>query len=466
MAGLPILQGVSGAGELYSRALSSAYHTEFRLIDPDFSQDREVDIWDKVRRDGKVQQAILQRTSQIAAKNWSLEPGGDSEEDRRLAEIVSELIKNVKDFREARSQLANAVFRGSSYSFIQGERRLLRVGDMPAKKWWVPYRLKHIDKRRVEYLPSVKGKKVRSEMQIFSVAKEGWFKVPPSVSKLIVKCVFANEESRLGYGRGLLEAIYFLWWAKTRVLKEGLQAVERWAQGFLLGKVDTQKAGASGKNPDKQRDEMLDQLQLHRSRHAIVVDAADTIELVTGGGEGAGIVMDYLQYLDDTILATSLGAVLPFGQSADTGSFARAETEQEIADERTEFDRGKVDESLTDNLVKCVVNLNIAQIAESGVLGAKLPRFSTTGQKFEDPEKNVNVVRAAQEVGAKIKKKEFYSRIGWEMPEDGDDTLEPPGEGGGGFEDFGGFGDSSEEELTNQSTDQSTEQEPEVAKTS
>lgn len=436
MPRLPLLHGTSPVQDLYSRALSSAYKQEFRIIEPAFSEEREPDIWELVQRDGRVVQAIEQRTSRIASKEWAVQPRRQERaEDVRLASFVEDLLREIPGFREARKRLAQAVFRGRAYAYIESGRRTVELGDLPAERWWIPRCLKDVDKRRVQMAPKtvrLQGDvvEIQTPKELWSVERERWEEIRDS--RPWVEITYRDEESRLGYGRGLLDALYFLWWAKTIVLKQGLQALERWASGILVGKVDPQGAGAEGRDPETARDDLRDELKKHRTDHVLTIDKNDDLEVHGLTGQGHQLVKDFLQYLDDGILATAMGAVLPFGGGLDKGSMARAEVEEEVSDELLEFDRGKVDEALTAKLIGLVVSVNRPLLEKHGLGRARAPIFATGTTKTEDPQKNVTVVEVALRSGVPLKKDEVYEKIGFTPPGPEDEVIEAPAQSAAG----------------------------------
>jgi len=418
------LTGLSPSGDFYTRALSSAYRHEFRLLDPDFSQDREADIWDIVRLDTKVSQSINQRTASIAAKNWTVQAETDEEPDVRLADLCEQALRKIRNFRESRKQLAMAVFRARSYAFIEGSRQSASFRDFPVMDWWIPNRLKDVDKRRLQLVPAEKGK-ARAEWQLWNIRKDDFETISESDWQSFIAVTFGDEESRLGYGRGLLESIYFLHWAKQRVMKEGFKAIERWAQGWVVGKVDSNKTGGAGTDSTTARDTMRDELEKHRSKHVLVVDQGDEISIVQGGGEGYQMVRDMVDYCDNCIMAAAMGSVLPFGGQEGVGSLSRAEVEANISDELLEFDRGKIDECLTERLIQQFMNLNRGNLFRLGLARARRPRFITTNPKIEDPKTNAEVIAMVLGAGIPLKKDEVYERLGFSKPAKEDELIEP-----------------------------------------
>ncbi len=422
------LRGTTPGPQLFASALHAAYMLEWPIIDPDFAQESDVSIWDKIHRDGKIIQGLNQRTASIASKNWIVEPRGDSEKEIQLASIIEGLLEEIQKFHMARRFLAQAIFRGRAYLFVEGQRRRVMIANETSQDWWIPLTLRHLDKRVVRFVPvrrSENGKtKVSIRREIFSPSNGDWKTLTRESAPLLIEIVYDDEQGRLGYGRGLLEALYFLWWAKSVVLKEGCQAVERWAQGFLVAKVDTDKVGSTDADTQSIRNAMRDEIEAHRSRHVVVVDKSDEISVVTGGGEGWQIVMKMLSYLDDCILSTTMGSVLPFGGGQDKGSLARAEVEEEVSDELLEFDRGVVDETITASLIPLLIDNNQAILRKMGLLDVRVPRFKTGRDKKEDPEKNVAVIQTALQAKIPLRKDEVYERIGFSRPGVDDDVFE------------------------------------------
>jgi phage gp29-like protein len=427
-SGIPVLQGLAPAPDLYSRALSAAYRLEFRIIDPDFSQQKEFEVWEKIRRDGKVSQAINQRCAKVAGPHWTIQPGDDTPESATLAGLVEKALNSIKNFREARKLLANGIFRGRAYAYINGRRQLAKLGQPRALPWWLPFRLVNFDKRRVQIVPYHERQadgteRIMKRKELWSPSRNVY--EPISADWPMIELVYDDEEGRLGYGRGLIESLYFLWWAKQIILKEGLQGLERWAQGIVVGKINTSRAGKVGKDPESRRTAMTNELAKQRSKHVLVVDRDDEVDVKTGGAEGHQIVRDFLDYMDEAILGVALGSVLPFGSSEDTGSLARSRVEEDTTEDLINFDRGKLDEVLTDKIIiECFLRYNRPILADMGLAEAPPPSFKTTTQKREDPEKNIQVITSALGAGIDLRKDEVYEKIGMTKPDEGDEVFE------------------------------------------
>jgi hypothetical protein len=224
---MPLVGRSSAHRDQYVSDLRAAY-LGLRLCDPD----------DAFARDPAVQG----RCTSIAGRKWQMRPASDGEADTTAATVHEELPAKIRGFTAARFRLAQGVFHGRSCAWLNGERRVLEAGDFPTRRWWVPTRLEHLDARGVRFVPEWEtlpdgSCRVHQVTEIRSLDRYRWIR--PSAEDLasLVQVACADEECRLGYGRGLQESIYFHFSAIWKVLEEGLAAVERWARGVLVGKV-------------------------------------------------------------------------------------------------------------------------------------------------------------------------------------------------------------------------------------
>lgn len=446
----PLIEGRNFNSDLYNRALSSAYRVWSRLYDPDYALSRDAEIWEKCRRDATIAQAIDTRLHMVAGRGWHLEPGSDEEASKEAASICEEILRNVKGFTEARLQLSTATFRARSYAFIEGSSQVRKYGDGAPRDWWVPIRLRDVDRRRVRYvaenyLDDEGRDRIRVKQQLWSVLRETFEDLDEKSLRQFVKIIYRNEESRLGYGRGLLDSIYFCWWMKSVVWKEGLQGLERWSQGVLIGKVASDREGSTGKTNEAIRDELFTALRDMRSRNVIVMGQEDDIEVRDGGGAGHEMVMSFIKYIDEKLLSLILGSVLPFGGGSESGSYARAQIEAETSNALIQFDREMLDEAITEDLITHIWNSNYRNFQALGLGSAGSPIFRTDLATREDPTQAAGIIQVLSSLGLPLKLAEVYRKSGFSVPAADDETFiatpaAPPAAPGGGLP----FRDASE----------------------
>lgn len=423
----PLYANRNVTGDLYTYALSAIYTAGWRVFDIDLANAMEPDAYEKVRRDPIIAQSIDTRLHGVAGRHWRIMPYSDEKEDKLAAKIVEDGLRCIHGFTEARYELAQAVIRGRSYSWIYGERKHLRLGGTNELQWWVPTELQDIDRRRFRYMTvpynGPKGEhKYHVDLELFSVERRIWEKV--AHPEWIVESRYNDEEARLGYGRGLLEAIYFYYWMKNLVLREGVEGVERWAQGTTIAKIDGLRAGSTDRTNDKVKDATIEVLKAMRARSVQVFDKTDDVQVIERTGTGHTMVMEFLRYFDEAMRALILGSTLPFGGGGREGSMARSQIESDVHEGLIQFDRDKLDDDLTRGLVKLFWSVNRTNFAKAGLADARMPSFETVQERREDPAMNAGVISTSLAAGIKLRADEVYRKLGFTPPQDDDEVIE------------------------------------------
>lgn|SRR3990167_2768634 len=425
---VPILYQRNVNQDLYVYALASTYKSNWRVYDPDYALSRDPDIFERVRRDPVIAHAFEQRLHMIAGKVWRVEPRGDTPQDKLAAKIMEEIIDSIEHFTESRYELAQAVIVARTYQYMEGDRKFVSLGGLPAANWWMPIRLHDIDRRRFKFRPNwTTGKapgdnKLDVTMELYSIERGKWESVDHP--EWFIRHVYGDEEARLGHGRGLLEAIYFYHWAKGVVLREGLEGIERWAQGIVTAKIDGLVPGSKDRTNEDVRDTWLDIIQKMRSRHALVYGKDDEFKVVESTGTGHQMVLEFVKYLDEGITRLILGSISPSGQSGREGSYAKSKVEQDTTEALIQYDRKLLDETITRDLVGAIWRLNKPIFSFTGMACAKMPRLVTVQERNEDPHLAVQVIARALMSGIPLRKDEVYSKIGFSMPNPEDEVIE------------------------------------------
>ncbi len=419
----------------YTSALQSIWNFSHQIVDPAFGLKRDIDIWRVSLRDGKVKQGVQQRLNNVAGPSWAVGPGDDESDSKELARLAGLALKKIRKFRDGRKNAAKGIFRGTSFNLIIGWRVMTSLGGGPIMNWWLPFKLKSIDKRRF-MRQSVKveledGRIFTTSRLLMSVIDRRNDNGESGVStfnvvkrpQLFLSATWDNDEDRLGFGEGLLDTLYFLTWVKGIVLREGLQGLERWAQGIVVQELDPDRP--SDKTNEERRDDMLDELKRMKSRGVYVHMKGEPIQSLTGGSEGNAIVMDFLRYIDDMIIALSTGAVLASSSGSLVGSFARDKQGAEIQETVVGFDREKLDENITDDVIGLWMRMNRSNLAILELLNAASPEFHTSSEPIIDPAVQITIIAGAMNQGIPLKRSEVYERIQFTPPADDDEIFVP-----------------------------------------
>lgn len=437
---------------LYAQALSAIYQFYDQTRDPSYALAQDVDIYEIMMRDPKIFQGVQERLLSVAGPNWRVFAFNNSKDpaDIAIAKLVDDALRFAPHFIDSRQRSATAIFRGQSCELMSGKRKMLRLGqDKKARNWWMFTEFKNIDPRRFTYrniheTQDDGTKTVRTELWMStmpmwqgptpvkgidyakgdmpsSLMAYGYRKVEHP--EWLCRVVYNDEEARLGYGRGLVDCLYFYHWIKQILLREGLQGVERWSQGIVVGTMDPDRPGS----PDAQtnaaeQQKMLTALSAMRSRHVYVQGKHDDIEVLQGGGEGHQMVMGLIEYVDDCIMAVCTGAVLMSSKSAagDAGSHARDDQGAKTQNKVIIADQLKIDEDQSGQMVGMWVRQNWMLLRQVGLeLGldlqrARPPQIKTIAPKEINPTDAATRYSTIWQANPKIKfrKDDFYESLG------------------------------------------------------
>lgn len=374
----------SAASREYVHLLESAYRRWQEVYDQDYGLANDANIYKVLRRDPETAHVMAYRRRLVAGSRWRVVPASDDDKsgaERRAAAIMERLIGKARGFQASLQQLSNAVFTGSAWAFVEGRFMTLAVAGGPPRRWWVPTKLKAVDKRRFRQIVDEDG---RPAWELYSIARQRYEPLG-NRRRWFVRVVFDDDEESLGHGRGLVEAIYHWQYAKAKVLAEGLGGLERWAQGIVKAKVNGLRAGKKDGGTNQQIvTDWLRVIEIMRSRHGLVHDAEDDLTVLPGPGQGHEMVKDFLAYLRDGIQVCVLGSNLP--TRADSGgSYALAEVQENSTDALIGGDQVVLSDAVTDDLIPLVWAMNAQPLRAEGVFMADRPRFVISSRMRRDP---------------------------------------------------------------------------------
>lgn len=421
--------------DLYARGLGQVLRAS-RLYDQDAALAKDPAVYERLRLDPVVSFAIRLRKLLASGTDWYLEAASTRPEDRKLLTIMEALLQQVEQFTMARFNLAEAIIAGSRWAMIEGEERELEIPGLPRMKWWVPTKLRDVDKRRLRQnsiSPPVKTREIQyrdsqgntTDVEVPFQAKEWVWEIYRPVNQQweeidrdeYVRHVNDDREDTLGYGGGLASELYTYWYAKEVALQFGLQYLERWAMGMIVAHVNNLRDGQASAPASAQRmTDWLNTLKTTRTQHVLIADALDRLEVIDAPTGGWTACMQALEYLDGSMRVCILGASLPTTKDAKGGSYAMAEVQQGVSDLLARFDRTALDETLRRDLLGWCWRKNYATMCSLGLQKCNLPHLRIREDRREDHEVRANVMLKCRQAGMAIREDEAYSQTGWSPP--------------------------------------------------
>lgn len=411
----------------------------------DIAHMKDPEIHAKVMRDPVICKAITLRKHLAASTGVYLE--AKNPDSRQLIAYYDDLIEQGStELLQARMGLTSAIFDGMAAAKMSGQTRQMRIGDdTEFRQWWFPRAYDPIPKHAIKIVERWRkeergGKPVEiPEYRYATLDRGNWFEVDPEVQDLhYLWLTYARDAYTLGYGRGLLQAIYFYWFCKTRTMKSLLQGLDRFGWPFIIAKIAAgssfQKStggGGAHTNAEWRADAMVDALAAMRAdANIIAIDQNDSIELVRVEGQSIAALLSLLQYYDKALVELILASSMPTG-GGEAGSFARAAVEAGSTSLLIQYDRLLLEGSLQNVINAChqFNRTNWQRIHVPMLQGvkpmwfAKPPKLRIGREEDDDVERWQKRLTIAREAGLKVRKKDIYAACGLPAPDDGDEDI-------------------------------------------
>lgn len=433
------------ADQIYDAMLSSAYKNSW-IYDNSYALSKDSDIFEVILRDASFASSI-DRFQNSVVRPFRVEApkGTKNTQSKRAARIVEEALRQSMLFDDMRKRLALGRVLGRSYEFTNWEPVECALADNPPMQWMIPVSWENIDRRRIRWVPQwgedgiysgTADGPLTTKRYLWSITRNAWLPMSDDFRNAIIEDIYPLSEDRLGQGRGCADNFYIYAYYKAIFLQKMSQGADRWANGMLVGKIDSARLASLPKTSGAVQTAMATVLQTARSEHVIVLDKADEIEVINGGMEGHQMCMDGIRYFDESVERLLNGSIRGSGHGQQNGARAASETESDTSEAFYQPYRQHQDEILTRDVIGYFWNhpLNRQNFLKMGLGIAERPHFTSEQIKKKTPLEAIQVITAARQAGIPLLKSEVYEDIEKTMPEPGEDVfdgaLAMPGEGG------------------------------------
>ena len=425
----------------FVRDYSSVYRDGVEIFDPSVWLQLDPDAEEKMLRDSDIAHAVGYRRHLIAGQRWTCTPRDDNETDEAVAaaQLGATLLGHIKHFGSARVALARAFFSGARFARIRGCTKVLTLGDDKPRTWWVPTALEDLDKRMFRPVAKNDGEHVSAYWERWDVAQMKW--VPETQEDAIqtIRHVYQDDQSTLGHGRALREALGWWWHTKTNLIAESCIAAEKHGVGTIRAKIAGLRDAATGLPNQEMIRQWTATLENLRARHVLVHDRDDEVDILTPGGTGWQMLREFREDARQSITTLVLGANVNT-TATEGGSYALAEVHEGTTEALVQFDRQTLEETLTDDLLGCVWYRNWPNLAELG-LHKLCPKFDLTQEKRQDPAQRAQVAAQLSQMGVELALDDVLDQTGFRRPKPGEDVVKAQPAQPAGQLGFPGFGD-------------------------
>ncbi|MGE3853616.1 MAG: DUF935 family protein [Planctomycetota bacterium] len=380
-----------------------------------------------------IAKAINQRLHYTAACDWYLEAPDHGS--RELIPYFDTLLRRIEGFSAARLNLSRATIEGTRWARIIGRSgvvNLLGDRDESPQRWWWIEQLADIDKRRLrlDREPADHHGDNDSDApgdnwfwNLYDPLADEWRRVEHP--EHFIRHTACPDEGSLGYGRSLLESLWFYWRAKTALFGYMCEGAERFAFPWIVARIGAGSElnqdpalGSAFPAADERADALIAALEKMRRASVLVLDSEDQVQTVDLSGQGNALILDLVRYVDRCMVELILGASMPTGSGTDTGggSYARAQVERESTDDLLQFDRESLEDTLTRDLIGALWRYNRPAFAALGLDHLNPPCLRLGRAPRRKPDDAIALIERCARIGVPLLSSEVYDALGFAPP--------------------------------------------------
>ncbi|NDJ20980.1 DUF935 family protein [Nostoc sp. B(2019)] len=377
-----------------------------RLLNPDdVLQGRgkgEYKAYDDLLKDGHCHSVLQKRYLAVIAREWSVQPASKDKIDIKAADMVKYHLESLAARADDDDLLATG-FDRTCYNLLDAVLK----GFKPAEILWnvdgkefYPNQIKARNQQRFNFAINEAGKwELRMLTTEDMIDGEAVTKLHPR--KFLTHICGATDDNPYGTGLGRT-----LWWNvffKKQGIKFWLQFVDKFASPTAIGKY---KRGAT----KEQKNTLLEALEAIATDAGVAIPEDLDITLLEASRSGTINCYESLcKYMDGEMSKTVLGETLTT-EIGSRGSYAAANTHNEVRKELTKADADLLSDTLNRTLIKWDVQLNLPE--------AKPPRLWRNFEEAEDLSGRSQRDKTLFDMGFKLKKEavteiygDYYVRV-------------------------------------------------------
>lgn len=314
-----------------------------------------VKLYFQVERDNHVYAVLQKRKMAVAGSDWTVEPGGTSDLDKKAAEFVNGQLTSV-NFDKLTIDLLDALLVGYSTVELIWERKGAEI---------VLTGFKPRDQRLFLFKEDEKTGKI--DTRFLTIEKPYQGEELPDRKFLVYSWGARNGNP---FGLGLGTRIYWPAWFKRQGMGFWLTFLDKFGMPTATAEIPATLG-------TKEKESLERAIQSIGRTTGMIIPQGVIVKLLESARSGTSDVFENaMRYFDEEISKAVLGETLSTSHQSSGGSQAATLVHNEVRRELTEADADLLDGFLNDTLVRWMVEFNFP--------GAAFPQVHRITKQEED----------------------------------------------------------------------------------
>lgn len=365
----------------------------FRAAD-DGDVSEQMELFEEMEeKDPHLFSQLQTRKMAVTGLDWEVQPFGDEELDKNVADFVDEQLKGMENLDDIFIDLLDAIGKGVSVMEIEW--------DVDAAGANVIRDIAYVHPKKLIWNSRT------DEMEICTREFPSGVQLPEN------KFVVHTYKAKSGHTsrNGILRVVSWMYLFKNYDVKDWVAFCEVFGMPLRLGKYS-----AAASEEDKKA--LMEAIYSLGSDAAGIVPDSTMIEFIESQKTTSVEIYEKLaRYCDEQISKAVLGQTL--SSDSGGGSYAQGKVHNEVRHDLTVADAKALAVTVRRDIIRPLVEYNFG-------VNVNIPFFTFDCQEAEDQKETVDIYRTLVcDMGLKIPESHIYKKFNIPKPEDGEKVLEP-----------------------------------------
>lgn len=357
---------------------------------------RQMELFEEIEeKDTHIFSQLQTRKLAVTGLDWTIQPAGEADYDKEIADFVEAKIKAIPRFREVMLDILDAIGKGISICEIDWQPDT-RGNFIIAGIEWV-----HPKKLVWDY--------ETDEMKICTEEYPSGISIPEN------KFVIHQYKAKSGHPAraGIIRVVAWMYLFKNYDVKDWVSFCEVFGMPLRLGKYNT------AASPEDKEKLMQAIINLGTDAAGIIPETASIEFIESNKTSSADIYEKLARYCDEQTSKAIVGQTL----TADSGggSYAQGKVHADVRHDLTVADAQSLAGTINEYIIRPLVLYNFGA-------DAACPVFQFDCKDPEDLKETVEIYKTLVcDMGLRIPEEHIYKKFAIPKPEEGERVLEPPG---------------------------------------